>query len=240
MVFGVAAAAAFVSYVIKGLTGFGNTLIFSSILSFFANTVSITPVESVLSLPSSAFIAWRNRREFRWKLILPVSGVMTLGTLAGVLLLKGSSPKALKIAFGFIVIALAVEMILRERAKKRDGNKAALLAIGVLAGVMSGLYGVGALMAAYMSRTTDTGAGFRGNLCAVFFLSDIVRLGLYIASGVLTAEILLTVLKLAPFMIAGLALGTALTGKLPEKAVKNAVVALLLISGISLVLTKLL
>ncbi|MBQ3223169.1 MAG: sulfite exporter TauE/SafE family protein [Clostridia bacterium] len=236
----IAAAAVVVSYFFKGLCGFGNTLIFSSIMSFFANTVSITPVESVLCLPSTSFIAWKNRKDLHWNIILPVAAIMVAGCIPGILVLKNSSPVALKIVFGIIVIALGVEMLLRERSGKKKGSKLVLALIGLLAGVMSGLFGVGALMTAYMSRTTETAGEFRGNICMVFLINDLTRLVLYIATGVLNAQILLTVLKLAPFMALGLAAGNMLADKINEKAVKTAITVLLILSGVSLVLTNIL
>jgi len=235
----IAAAAVVISYFFKGLCGFGNTLIFSTIMSFFANTVSITPVESVLCLPSSSFIAWKNRKSLRWGLILPVAAIMVAGCIPGVLVLKNSSPVVLKVIFGFIVIALGVEMLLRERAGKKKGSKIVLGLIGLLAGIMSGLFGVGALMTAYMGRTTDSADEFRGNICMVFLLNDLTRLVLYIATGVLNVQILLTVLKLAPFMVLGLAAGNMLADKINEKAVKTVITVLLILSGISLVVTNL-
>ena len=237
----IAAIAVVVSYFFKGLCGFGNTLIFSSIMSFFANTVSITPVESVLCLPSTSFIAWKNRKDLHWNIILPVAAIMVAGCIPGILILKNSSPVALKIVFGLIVIALGVEMLLRDRAgKKGRGNKIVLGLIGLLAGIMSGLFGVGALMTAYMSRTTETAGEFRGNICMVFLINDLTRLVLYIMTGVLNADILMTVLKLAPFMAAGLAAGNILADKINEKAVKKAITILLILSGVSLVVTNLL
>jgi len=235
----IAAAAVVVSYFFKGLCGFGNTLIFATAMSFFSNTVSITPVESVLCMPSTAFIAWKNRKDLHWNIILPVAAIMVAGCIPGILVLKNSSPIALKIVFGVLVMALGVEMLLRERAGKQKGSKLVLGLLGLLAGIMSGLFGVGALLTAYMSRTTETAGEFRGNICMVFFINDLTRLVLYIATGVLNRDILITVLKLAPFMAAGLAAGNILADRINEKAVKTVITVLLILSGASLVITNL-
>ena len=239
MRFGIAAAAVVAAYLVKGLTGFGNTLVFSTAMSFFSSTLAITPVEAVLGLPSNVFIAWRERRSFRWRVILPVSVIVVAGCVPGILLLKSASPRLLKVFFGFVVMALGAEMLLRERAGRRRGSRAVLALIGLTAGVMSGLYGVGALLAAYMSRTTEDSASFRGNLCAVFLITDSVRLVLYCLTGVVTGAALLTAAKLLPFMALGLAAGTRLAGRWQEATVKRAIVAGLIFSGLSLVITNL-
>ena len=236
----IAAVAVVLAYFVKGLCGFGNTLIFSSLMSFFSNTISITPIESVLCLPSSMIIAWKNRKDFRWSLILPVAAIMVAGCIPGVLVLKNSSPVVLKVVFGFVVIALGIEMLLRERAAKRQGSKVVLTIIGILAGLMSGLFGIGVLLSAYMSRTTETTGEFRGNICMVFLMNDLTRLILYICTGILTTQVLWTVLKLGTFMLVGLWAGTALADKINEKAVKTSIIVLLILSGVSLVVTNLL
>jgi hypothetical protein len=43
MIFWISAAAVTLAYMVKGLTGFANTLVFSTIMSFFSNNVAITP-----------------------------------------------------------------------------------------------------------------------------------------------------------------------------------------------------
>lgn len=236
----IAIPAVAIAYFFKGLCGFGNTLIFATIMTFFTNTVSITPIESVLCMPSSIVIAWKNRKELRWRIILPVAAVMVAGCIPGTLLLKNTSPVALKIAFGLIVVALGIEMLLRKRTPKQKGSKFVLGLIGLLAGAMSGLFGIGALLSAYMSRTTQTTNEFRGNICMVFLINDFTRLVLYIATGMLNVEILLTVCKLAPFMLIGLFAGDKLAGKVDERIVRRSISILLVLSGVSLVATNLL
>ena len=56
--FWVSALAVLIAYTVKGLTGFANTLVFSTIMSFFPyNLAQITPLELVLGTPSNFFIA---------------------------------------------------------------------------------------------------------------------------------------------------------------------------------------
>lgn len=235
-----AAIAVLLAYMVKGMCGFGNTLVFSTFMSFFSNTVQITPVEVVMGLPSNAYMCWKERKHFHWKIILPVAAIIAAGCIPGILFLKNASPQILKVVFGFLVIGLGVEMLIRERAQKRKGSRWTLMGIGLLAGVMSGLYGIGALLAAYMSRTTDTPAEFRGNICMTFLITDAVRLALYAATGIITADILMTVLKLFPFSIIGLAGGIFLSKRINETLVKRAIIVLLILSGVSLAITNLL
>ena len=48
--------------------------------------------------------------------------------------------------------------------------------IGVASGVLCGLFGVGALLAAYVSRVTDDSQSFKANISAVFMIDNTFRI----------------------------------------------------------------
>lgn len=100
-------------YFIKGMCGFANTLIIGSILSFVKNNVDISPVELLLGYPANSFLAWKFRREIDWKVAVPLSGMVILGAIPGALILKNADTQVIKIVFGFVVLFLALEMLLR-------------------------------------------------------------------------------------------------------------------------------
>ena len=75
--FWVSALAVLIAYTVKGLTGFANTLVFSTIMSFFPyNLAQITPLELVLGTPSNFFIAIRERKGFRLRVVAPLAVLM--------------------------------------------------------------------------------------------------------------------------------------------------------------------
>ena len=55
--------AAICAFFIKGLCGFANTLVFTSILSFGVNNASISPVELLLGYPGNLLLAWKERKN---------------------------------------------------------------------------------------------------------------------------------------------------------------------------------
>lgn len=229
-----------VAYFAKGLSGFANTLIFSTIMSFAVPNSDISPIELILGSPSNWAIIWKERKSIHVKLWLPVALMMMVGAIPGMLLLKNGSPQTIKAIFGATVVLLGVEMLLRELStKKQKPNRFAQAAIGLLAGAMCGLYGIGALLAAYFSRTTEDAASFRGNLCMVFLTENIYRTIAYAYLGILTVDVLWTVLKLAPFMLLGLFLGMKCAGRIREATVRRIIIALLIFSGLSLLLLNL-
>ena len=147
--------AATVSYFIKGLCGFANTLIFTSILSFGAANANISPIDLLLGCPANLILTWKNRKSLDPKVYLPLAALV-------------------------------------------------LVIIDVAAGVLCGLFGVDALLAAYVNHVTEDGSAFKANISAVFIADNIFRIILYSALGLLTMDTVRFALLLIPFALLGL------------------------------------
>ena len=112
----------FIAYFIKGLCGFANTLVFTSILSFGTSSANISPIDLLLGYPVNILLTWKNRK---------------------------------------IHI---------------HSSKPLLAVIGILSGVLCGLFGIGVLLAAYVSRVTDSSSSFKANISAVFIIDNTFRI----------------------------------------------------------------
>ena len=229
-----------VAYFIKGLCGFANTLVFTSILGFGTNNVAISPVELVLGYPSNLILTWKNRSNLNKRIYIPLSLLVLAGCIPGAFLLKNVDARYIKIFFGVIVILLGIEMFLRE-AKLLSPKQSYLFLgiVGVLSGVLCGMFGVGALLAAYIGRTTENSTQFKANISAVFIVENTFRIILYSALGIITLSSLKYSVILMPFMLAGLFLGIKSGTILDEKNVKKLVIILLIISGVMLIVKNL-
>ena len=232
--------ATFTSYIIKGLSGFANTMIFTAMLSFGSVNANISPVDLLLGYPANAILTWKNRKSLDPKVFIPLSAMVLAGSIPGSFLLKNVDASAIKVVFGVMIILLGSEMYLRERHPgKMKNSKIVLAVIGVIAGVLCGLFGVGALLAAYVSRVTDNGSGFKANISMVFLVESTFRIGLYIALKILTMEIFCHTLMLFPFSLLGLWIGMKCSSKMDDRIIKRLIVILLIVSGISLIVTNL-
>ena len=232
--------AAAVSYFIKGLCGFANTLIFTSILSFGAANANISPIDLLLGCPANLILTWKNRKSLDPKVYLPLAALVLAGSIPGAFLLKNVDARAIKLVFGVVVTALGAEMLSREYSRKKvKSSRLVLVIIGVAAGVLCGLFGVGALLAAYVNRVTEDGSAFKANISAVFIADNIFRLILYSALGLLTMDTVRFALLLIPFALLGLTVGIKCSDHMDEKLVKKMTSILLILSGISLVLKNL-
>jgi len=227
------------AFFVKGLCGFANSLVFSAILSFGNNNVNITPVELILGCPTNAWMAWRGRDGLKLKVWFPLSLLVIGGSIPGAFLLKNVHTGTVKIVFGIVIILLGIEMFFREfHSKKMKSSKAVLGVIGVASGVLCGLYGIGALLGAYIGRVTDDTSEFKANICMVFFIENTFRIITYVASGIMNLGTVKTAFPLVLFMVLGLWLGTLSSKALNDKTAKKIVILMLVVSGVALVVNN--
>ena len=232
-------AATLCAFFVKGLCGFANTLVFTTIMSFGLSNRDISPVELLLGYPSNAIIAFRERRAIDKKLCLSLSALVVLGSVPGMLLLKNADSGAIKLLFGAVIVFVGIEMLLREwKPGRMKESRAILTAVGLLSGLLCGLYGVGALLGAYIGRVAKDASAFRANICVVFFVENTLRIAMYSAAGLLTAGMALQAARLLPFALLGLLLGAKSSALLSERAAKRVVIVMLIVSGFSLIASQ--
>ena len=231
--------AAICAFFVKGLCGFGNTVVFTTILSFGNNNINISPVDLILGYPSNAILLWRERRAVKWKICIPLAVLVIVSSIPGMVFLKNFNATIIKIIFGFVIICIGIEMLFRETGeKKTKQSKVVLVLIGFLSGLLCGLYGIGALLSAYVSRVTDDIHSFKANMCFVFLAENTFRLIMYSVLGIITFQTVKQAIVLIPFMFFGLALGIFSNKFLDEKWVKRIVIIMLIISGAALVINS--
>lgn len=80
--------ATLLAFYIKGLAGFANTLIFTSVLSWETNNINISPMELVLGYPSNIIISWKERKNSDYKIWLPLSIFVIIGSIPGMIFFR--------------------------------------------------------------------------------------------------------------------------------------------------------
>lgn len=234
-------AAVFAAYFIKGLAGFGNSLVHAGVMAFFLDNAVITPVDLILTAPANGLLLWNHRARLERRIWLPVALVSSAFLIPGALLLRNMDGRVVKLIFGVVVIALSLDM-LRDRPQRQTapsrGEKALLWALVTASGILSGMFGVGALVAAVMGRITKDSRAMKANISAVYVIDNVMRLIIYACTGLLTGERVLQALILVPAMGIGLFLGMRCAGRLSEHAVRLCIVCTLALSGLMLIVNN--
>ena len=202
--------------------------------------MNISPIDLLLGLPANLLLTLENRKKLDARVYVPLSLLVLLGSIPGALLLKNVNTRAIKLIFGMVVCILGLDMLLREYHKRKTKTSRIVLGmIGILSGVLCGLFGVGALLAAYVSRVTTENDSFKANISAVFIVDNISRMILYSILHVLTPLTAIKSLTLFPAALAGLLVGIRCSRQIDEKVVRKITAILLFFSGISLILKNL-
>lgn len=233
--------AVLVGYFVKGIAGIGNTLVVTAAMAYTRTNAEITPVELLLCVPTNLVVTWVYRKHINWKLAIAPMCMVLAGDVLGVLLLKNVDVTAMKRVFGAVLILLSVEQLWRELRGKpeRQTHPALMLMLGVSAGVLCGMFGVGALLAAYFARVTTDDAAYKGTMSIIFTVENFFRVVAYSVTGLLTTECFINAAMLLPFMGVGLFLGIRLSSRMNPRAMRLVITVMLLISGLPLLLTSL-
>ncbi len=229
--------AALIAYIIKGIAGFGNTLIMTPLFSFVLDSKQITPVDLLFSIPINAFIIFRDRKNFSFKIVLPLSLLLLSGDVVGALFLQTTEDKILKIVLSLLIIGIAFEMWTRPKTVEgKKPNLIFLAIIGIISGITAGIFGISVLLVAYIGRTTTNRGAFRANLGFVFLIDNLFRLIYYstLSKPIITHQSINYVLIFLPAVIIGMIIGVKLDQKIKEQTMNKIFITLLLSTGVLL------
>lgn len=232
----------FLSFIIKGLVGFGNPLLSNPMMAMRLDNKVITPANLILDMPVNVYIVWRYRKDFDLKIALPVAAWVMLGVIPGTLFLKTGSPWMIKAILGLLVIGLGVEMALRDSSdssKKAKSNAIVRAVVSFSSGIMGGLFGINMFFLSYLERVSCNRQQFFSNSCFVFLLENIFRIILYIINDMFTPESVQIAMISIPAALLGVWCGGRIDKSMEEHTVRKAIVGIFILGGISILMKAL-
>lgn len=225
------------SYIIKGLVGFGDVLVSNPLLSLLLPVNTITPGLGFVSPILNAQLVVKNRKHFNARLVLPIVAFNVLGIIPGVLVLKYWGANIwMKLVLGLLIVYLGVRMLLNRTDEPGKPNLPVCFAVSFVSGFTAGLYGINMLYLAYMERIAESREQFRANTCFVFIIGDCIRLGMYIASGLVTRDVLILAAVALPAAIIGMQVGMRIDKRVNDALAKNLIRYVFILGGISTVI----
>ena len=228
-----------ISFVIKGLVGFGDPLIFNPLLSLRLDNKDISPGMLPVSLLLNIYIVIRSRDSIHYKKLIPVCIWVLLGVIPGTLLLKYSTSWVLKAVLGVLIILLGVEMMTRSDRPTGKPNNILMAVMSFSSGVTSALFGINLLFLAYLERTTENRDEFRGSVCLVFMIESIFRLAVYAYNGLMTPLSLQISAVSFPAALLGTWIGAQIDKRIDDSLIKKLIVYVYILGGISTLLRAL-
>lgn len=232
---------AFVSFFVKGLCGFADALIFNTMLSFTGSIAHAVPLMQLLGYPSNLIMVREHRKFIDYKVCLPLCVMLMAGIIPGILFFKNTDTGAIEIIFGSFVVLVALDMLLRRKKPVKSGQKIGwkMGILGIIAGFVCGFCGIGVLIGTYVSKVTADIRSFKANACVVFFVAGTTKILSFFFLDILTLEILLQTLMLAPAALLGLWLGMKSSKIINEAHARKIVLVMLVVTGLMLVINNL-
>jgi uncharacterized protein len=230
------ACAAFLGALVTGMAGFAFGLVASAIWLHV-----IAPSQSAVLIAAFAVViqsygVWQLRHALRLSRLVPflVGGV--LGIPLGAALLAWASAAQMRTFVGLGLVLFSLYSLARPSLRKPGGGTAAEGAVGVVSGFLgasTGLAGIPVIVWSTIRGWTkdEQRAVFQPVAVAMFFMT----LLWFASSGTITRATMGLFLLGLPAVLAGTWLGFKLYGKLDEAVFRKIVLALLLVSGLTLV-----
>lgn len=227
------------AFVTESALGFGASVIVATLGALLGPLDAVMPAFITVNLVLSTWVAWSARghidRALLSREILPLAGV----GLAGGLALSHAADRPLaRMGFGLGVALLAGGELRRALAREQGAAvipRVTAAASLVSGGVVHGVFGAGGPLIVYVvSRKNIDKAAFRATLSALWLILNAVLVARWTLDGTWTARTARTALWLAPALLLGSALGTALFRALPPRGFRVTAAAVMAAAGLSL------
>jgi len=218
------------------LFGFGAGLIaVGSLAMVLSDVKDVVVMMMLVNLPPEILVVVTSRQHISWKGVGLACAGVALGLPAGTLALEHGDPSfILMLLGGFLVVVGVAFVLLPSRGSVRWPTWSAP-AVGVLAGVLGGMFGTaGPPLILYYRLAGMTKGAFRGNLMAIFFLLGLMRLPTYGVTGLLTYERLVSAAAVFPVVLLGAWVGNRVHLNLSERTFQRLVAVAL--AGIGILL----
>jgi uncharacterized protein len=228
------------AYFIKGLVGFGPSLLIVPVLSIFFGFKTAVVIATLADMTSSGLIYFKERKKVKFKQIGIIIAGLFIGTVFGVRLFNLVSVDLLKRVFGFFLIVIVLKNIIFKNKKEKiqTFNKSKAFLVGIFGGILGGLFNTnGPPIVMYLDKVTENKKNMRSNLSAVFFINAIWRAILYMRAGNLDLfAVHIYSICVFPGLILGLYLGDLALRKMSNTNLKKVMEITLLVIGGGLIL----
>jgi len=228
-----AAAAGFV----QGLSGFAFGLVASAVWAWVVAPQLAGPMVVFGSLLGQILSIGAVGRSFDLRRALPFVAAGLLGVPIGVVLLKNLDQTIFRLVVGVILLVTCTAMLLvRNRGPVKGGGPFADAAVGFLGGVMGGIAGLSGpaptLWSALRGWKKDVQRAVYQSFNLVIHAATFA---VYTASGLINGRSAWMLALVAPAMVIPSLLGTRLSRRISETAVRRIVLALVGLSGLALI-----
>jgi uncharacterized membrane protein YfcA len=226
----------FLASFVMGLAGFGIALVAMAFLPWLMSPVTAIVVLTIYALVFSIVVVAQLRRDLAPRALVDLFIGTVAGTPIGVWVLASLPVTAINRLIG-LVLVVVVALELRSAMPRHLVGRGWGVATGFLSGVIGGAVGTpGPPVIVYATTQGWSPRTMKANTMGFFVVNQAVILFGYWWAGLLTPETASVAASFALPSLAGVAVGVALFGRLDPVRFRRLVFALLLISGLVLLI----
>lgn len=231
------AVATFAAALVAGVAGFAFGIVAAAVWLYFLSPAQTAALIVCFGLIVQGLAVWKLRRSLKPARLLPFVLGGAAGVPIGVALLGWTSSGTLRMAVGVVLVMFSLYSLTRPQLAQVAVGKAGDGAVGVLNGVVGGASGLAGIVVTIWCTLRgwprdEQRATFQPVGVAVFLMAALWLGG----TGFAGADTLRLFLIGLPALLAGTWVGLKLYGRLDEAGFRKVVLALLLVSGLGLIL----
>lgn len=225
----------FCTYTVEGITGFAGTMLAMPVSMMLLGVREAKLTLNIVTLLVSSIIGYKTYKNINKKELVKIILLMLAGLAVGLYMFQVLSVSGLAYLYGIFIIIIAVRGLIVK--KQADHSKVVLIGIVLLAGVVHGLFlSGGSLLVIYAVVVLKDKGAIRATLTPVWLVLNSIMLVQDIYFQRITPHVLQLIgFCIIPIIVA-VFFGDYLHKKMNQVVFVKLTYALLILSGISLVI----
>ncbi len=219
---------------IQSTTGFGSGIFVMLFFPLFLPILKSSALSSLISAWACLTLAWRYRKHITPRIVLLPAVFYFIASYLAIKFAVNSDMSGLKAFFGLFLIAISLYFMFFADRLHIKPNLLSAFVCGSLAGVASGLFGIGGppMVIYILAITGDDKNAYLANSQFFFSMTCIYTTALRVMNGILTLDLLPLVIPGMLGMAIGKSLGVRIVEKIDVKLMKKLIYGFLGLSGL--------
>ncbi|MBD2110212.1 sulfite exporter TauE/SafE family protein [Nodosilinea sp. FACHB-13] len=212
----------------RGFSGFGSGLILAPALSLLFHPQLVVVTVLLIEMTAGAGLVPGALQKTKWPQVLPLVLSATVMVPVGAHFLALLEPTLLRRIIGGLILGFVL-LLLSGKSRYTHSPLAMTSGVGALSGFLTGLAGIGGPpIVLYQMSSSNLAAANRANFIVFFALIQLIALGSYWASGLISIAVGGLFIRFLPAFFLGQLLGQLCFKRVDEALFRRFVMGLLL------------
>lgn len=228
------------SSVIKGITGFGFSLLAIPVLSFIFPMNVLVPALVIFNLVTSILVLLKLKEKVRAYYLIPMMIASLLGIPFGIYILTYIDANILKLVISFLIILFSLKMLSGVKLAKKNLDKPIVFA-GFISGLLTSSISIGGpTLALALDRKGYSKELFRGIFIWFMVVSSLFSTVAFYYKGLLSIETIKYSAFALPLLFIGSSWGVKIASRINAFKFRKLVIYLNVFTGLIMLISTIL